>query len=298
LRASADEQRWAGAYVWRKGSNVVATNERRNRDSAACCRRARAHWPLCDQVRRRNLLRDARRGDREARERLVVAHLGLIRTVASHYRDLGLSFDDLVQEGSLGLLDAIDRYDPAREVVFEAFARFRVRRAIRNALTDQARLIRLPKQIVEKRRLLARTEAKLTAANGRGPTLSELAAATGLSLPAVREARTAPIAPVSLDEQVVEDGSALESLVADANAPDPETEAISAERALRVRDAVAALPPRQREIIRKRFGFGGDIVDVATLADRLRISERRTRTIEHDGLHELAAELEAALRAG
>ena len=117
-----------------------------------------------EDERRRKLLRGARRGDRGARERLVISHLGLVRSVASRYRDLGLPFDDLVQEGSLGLLDAIDHYDPCRGPEFDSYARFRVRRAIRNALTDQARLIRLPKQVVERRRAIDRAEAKLTAA--------------------------------------------------------------------------------------------------------------------------------------
>jgi len=237
-----------------------------------------------DEARRRRLLRAARRGDRGARERLVVAHLAMVRTIAWRYRGLGLPFDDLVQEGALGLLDAIGRYDARRGVDFEAFARFRIRRAIRNALTDQARLVRLPKQIVERRRILDRTEARMTAANGRAPTPTELAAVAGLSLRAVLEARTAAFA-VSLDDPAVPDSSL----------PDPEAEAISAERAWLVRAAVAELPPRQNEIVRKRFGFDGEAVDVATLADELRLSERRTRTIEHDGLWELAAALEPAL---
>jgi RNA polymerase primary sigma factor len=225
---------------------------------------------------------------------MVVAHLALVRTIASRYRGLGLPFDDLVQEGSLGLLDAIGRYDARRGVDFEAFARFRVRRAIRNALTDQARLVRLPKQIVERRRILDRTEARMTAADGRAPTLIELAAVTGLSPRAVLEARTAASA-VSLDDLGTPEGFSLGGVLADAAASDPEVHAVSAERARLVRAAVAGLPPRYGDVVRKRFGLDGEAVDVATLADELRLSERRTRTIEHDGLCELAAALEAVL---
>jgi RNA polymerase primary sigma factor len=252
--------------------------------------------PRPEEIRRRRLLRAARRGDRGARERIVAAHLGLIRAVASRYRDLGLPFDDLVQEGALGLLDAVERYNPSCDVDFEAFARFRVRRAIRNALTDQARLVRLPKQVVERRRLLALVEASLTASSGRPPTPTELATATGLSPAAVLEARSAGITPLSLDQAVAPDGSLLEGLVADEAALDPETEAISAERTRTLRAAVATLPARQRDVIAKRFGLDGDVVDIATLANELRLSQRRTRTIEHDGLHALAAELEPVLQ--
>jgi RNA polymerase primary sigma factor len=276
---------------------MAPKGERPGRSSAAAdgTRSGRLDRYSRDGVRQRKLLRAARRGDRGARERLVVSHLGLVRGVASRYRDLGMPFDDLVQQGSLGLLDAIDRYDSCRAADFEAFARFRIRRAIRNALNDQARLVRLPKQVVERRRTLARTEAMLTGANRRAPTPAELAAATGLSLAAVLEARTAAITPVSLDELAAPDGSMLASLVADAAAPDPERQALAAEEARLVRDAVARLSPRQREVVSRHFGFDGDEAGVAAVAGDLHLSERRTRTIEHDALHSLAHELQPAL---
>jgi RNA polymerase primary sigma factor len=244
-----------------------------------------------DAVRERKLFRAARRHDRGARERLVASHLGLVRAVASRYRDLGLPFDDLVQEGALGLLDAIDRYDPCRETDFEAFARFRVRRAIRNALTEQARLVRLPKQVVERRRMLARTQSRLTSESGRTPTPAELAAATGLSRLSILEARTAAIAAISLDAPVAHDGSTLANLIADSTAADPEGAALSAEEARLVRDAVARLAPRSREIVSRHFGLDGGETAVAAVALDLHLSERRTRTIERDALHQLASEL-------
>jgi RNA polymerase primary sigma factor len=251
-----------------------------------------------DALRERKLLRAARRRDHGARERLVVAHLGLVRSVASRYRDLGLPFDDLVQEGALGLLDAIDRYDPCRQPEFQAFARFRVRRAIRNALTEQARLVRLPKQMVERRRMLARTEARLATADGRQPTTAELAAVTGLSPAAVLKARTSAITPASLDEAVAPDGSTLESMIADPSAAEPERAALSAEDARLVRNAVARLAPRPRDIVSRRFGLdGGGETEVAAVARDLQLSERRTRTIERDALHKLAVELEPTVEA-
>ena len=245
-----------------------------------------------DEVRQRRLVRATRRRDRGDRERLVAGHLSLVRGIASRYRDLGMPFDDLVQEGSLGLLEAIDRYDPSRQTEFDAFARFRVRRAIRNALTDQARLVRLPRQVVERRLLLDRVEARLTAGKGHAPTPVELAAATALSLDAVLEARTATITPLSLDEPAAPDGSPLEGLVADALASDPEREALAADEAERVRNAVTRLSPRQRQIVSRHFGLDGRAKDVATVAAELHLSERRTRTIEQDALHQLADELE------
>ena len=237
----------------------------------------------------------ARGGDRCARERLVASRLDTVRAVASRYRGLGLPLEDLVQEGSLGLLEAIERFDPGRRTDFDAFARFYVRRAIRNALTNQARLVRLPKQVVERRRLLARAEAESTAETGRPPTTAELAATTGLSAAAVTEARTAAISPMSLDELATADGAPLEALVADTAAADPERELLERERSRLVHDAVVGLSPRQREIVSRHFGIGGREDPIAVVARDLELSQRRTRTIEHDALNRIAAELVPSL---
>ncbi len=239
------------------------------------------------------VLEAARRGDSRAREQLVATHLGLIRSVAAHYRNLGLPFDDLVQEGSVGLLEAIDLYDPARGADFETYARFRARRAIRNALTEKSRLIRLPKQIVERRRAIERAEARLAAAEGHVPTAQQVAAALGLPQSVVVEIHGVPGVSVSLDQGVLADGSTLETVVADAGAPDPELEVIEHEQAELVGSALAALPQRQREIISRHFGLGRTPEEIADVADALHLSQQRTRTIERDALYALRDRLEA-----
>jgi RNA polymerase primary sigma factor len=247
-----------------------------------------------DALRPRKLLRAARRGDRGAQDRIVRSHLPLIRTLARRYRGYGLPFDDLVQEGSLGLLDAIAHYDPARGSDFVPFARFRIRRAMRNALTEQARLIRLPKQIVERRRAIDRAEAHFVAA-GKRPTPAELAAATGLSLKAVLEARTATEAPLSLDAPLLPDGSALEAMVADPVVRDPQAETLARERMASLRSALAQLPPRQRRVVEARWGVGGAAND-ADVAQELGLSSRRAQTLGQEALYALRDELEPALR--
>jgi RNA polymerase primary sigma factor len=238
------------------------------------------------------LLRTAKRGDGNARDRLVRAHLGLVRSLAVRYRDFGLPLEDLVQEGSCGLLDAIDHYDPSRGLDFETYARFRVRRAIRNALTDQARLIRLPKQVVERRRAIERVVAELTATDGVAPSPAEVAAATGLPVSAVVEAREVGLMPVSLDQPVLEDGSALESLVVDETASDPEREVVGRAETALVDAAVLRLPPRERAIVTRHFGIGCETQTLADVAGVLHLSEQRTRTIEQRALYELRAQLE------
>lgn len=247
-------------------------------------------WP--DGMRRRRLLRAARRGDRGARDRLISVHLGLVRSVAARYRDYGMPFDDLVQEGSLGLLEAIDGYDPNRGPDFEAYARFRVRRAIRNALTEQARLIRLPKQVVERRRALARAEARLVAA-GQKPTANELAAATGLSEAAVRDARASGAAPISLESPRSAERRPLETWLIDHAAADPEAETLAHERSAALRGALAKLSERERHIITAQWGLdGGRPATGVELAEELQLSPRRTHTIGQGALYELREALE------
>ena len=271
---------------------MAPTDERRNPSTGG-----RQTGPLArtsrSEVRERKLLRAARRGDHGARERIVGSHLDLVRGVAARYRNLGLPFDDLVQEGALGLLDALDRYDPARGSDFATFARFRVQRAILNALTEQSRLVRLPKHVVERRRALTRAETRLTAANGRAPTATELADATGLPVAAVQEAQAAALTPISLDELAATDGSKLVGLIADSAALDPERDALERDQALRVEAALAALPSRQRQVIRCAFGVGVPPQKIAAVAADLQLSTQRTRTIAHAALTDLRAALES-----
>ena len=239
------------------------------------------------------LLELAKRGDRRARERVVAQHLRVVKGVAAHYRDLGLPFDDLVQEGAVGLLEAIELYDPARGVPFDTYARFRARRAIRNALTEKSRLIRLPKQIVERRRAIDRVEARLAAAGGHQPTTGELAIALGLPPAIVAETRAAAAPPpVSLDERLLPNGSPLEAIVPDGAAIDPAAEAVLHEETERVDEAVAELPPRQREIVTRHFGLGREPEELARVAHDLHLSQQRTRAIERDALYALRAHLE------
>ena len=242
-----------------------------------------------------NRVENASRQDRRSREQLVVHFLPDVRAIAFRYRGLGLPADDLVQEGVLGLLEAIDRYDPQRGLDFDTYARFRIRRAIRNALTDQSRLIRLPKQIVERRGAIARAESTITNANGRTATPTELATATGLPRVAVIAARSVGGTPVSLDQVLPANGSTLEALIADASALDPEAEAVEHEQVEEVDNAVAALPAHQREIVSRHFGLGRAAEEIAEMAADLHVSQQRVRTIERQALYALRNRLEPAI---
>jgi RNA polymerase primary sigma factor len=238
------------------------------------------------------LLRSASRGDRKARAQLLEINLPLVRGVASRYHGAGLPFDDLVQEGSVGLLEAIGDFDPRLGVEFAAYARFRVHRAIRNALTERARLVRLPKHIVERRRLIDRERARVFASSGHVPSATELAERTGLPLDTVLATLGAGIDAVSLDAPVTPDGSSLEELVADPAAVDPEAVVVERDSVRRVDEAVEHLPERQRQIIERAFGLGVAPESIADVAAEFHLSPQRTRTIVLDALHKLERELE------
>jgi RNA polymerase primary sigma factor len=242
----------------------------------------------------RKLLRAARRGDPDAQRRIVASRLRLVRAIASRYRGMGVPLDDLVQEGTVGLVEAIDRHDPRRGD-FDTFARFRIRRAIRNALTDQARLVRLPKQVVERRRIVARVDQRLTRPpNGDRPPVTEVVSETGLPAAAVLEARQAPPLTLSLDEPVLDDGTAREGSIADATAPDPLDETVEHERVQLVHAAVDRLGTRQRWVVNRHYGLDRPQASITEIAAELHLSPQRTRAIENDALCELRATLEAA----
>jgi RNA polymerase primary sigma factor len=207
---------------------------------------------------------------------------------------MGVPVDDLVQEGTVGLVEAIDRYDPRRGD-FDTFARFRIRRAIRNALTDQARLVRLPKQVVERRRIVARVDQRLTRPrNGNPPPVTQVVTETGLPAAAVLEARRAPQLTLSLDEPVLADGTTRENAIADATAPDPHVEAVEHERARLLRRALGRLGTRQRRVVSRHYGLDQPEASLTEIAADLHLSPQRTRAIENDALYELREILEDA----
>jgi RNA polymerase primary sigma factor len=217
--------------------------------------------------------------------------MGLVRSVAFRYGNLGLPVEDLVQEGAIGLLTAIDDYDPSRGAAFSTYAFWRVRAAVTHALTAQGQLIRVPRPVLERRRRLAGACDQLAAA-GRAPTATQLAATTGLAPRDVEEA-LAPRTVVSLDQQA-EGGAALGELVASDPAGWPEPQAVEHDRARAVRAALGHLRGRKRAIVRRHFGLDGEPETLAHIADDLNLSPERTRALQDEALRELAGELAPA----
>lgn len=236
----------------------------------------------------------ARGGDRVARTALLEAHMGLVRSVAFRYRDLGLPLEDLVQEGAIGLLTAIDDYDPSRGASFSTHAFWQVRAAITHALTAHGQLIRVPRPVLEHRRVVARARERLRS-DGREPTVAQLAVATTLSRREVLEA-LAPADVASLDRPT-RDGATFGALLA-GNANDlPEWQVVDREQAHALRRALMGLRGRKRTIVDRHFGLVEGAETLTDIADDLHLSRERTRALKDEALRELAAELDPLFAA-
>jgi len=245
--------------------------------------------------RERELVRAAKQGDADAQRRLLDEQLPAVRRLACRYGTFGMSPDDLAQEGVLGVLDAVDRYDARRDEDFATFARWRARRAILNALTAQARVVRLPKHVVERRRALAHARDRLTTtANGDAPSLPDLALATGIPASTIEAAEAVPAAVASL-QAPAGDATKLQAVLTDRSSPDPEVEAIAREETALVDTAVEHLPHKQRLVIRRHYGFDGDPAPLRRIARELNVSPQRVSALEHAALHQLEDELRASL---
>jgi RNA polymerase primary sigma factor len=275
---------------------MARTSDRARRRPAPAHRRTASsaqRRPGYDDARTRRLVARAKRGDPDAQRLLVELHLELVGAVARRYRGLGLPEEDLAQEGAIGLLEAIERFEPSNGATFATYAYWRIRQAVTHALTDHARLLRLPKDIIERRRAIAKATSAILN-DGARPTADELARLTGLSLEAVIEALDAPASVASLDAPLVE-GTPLEAAIPDPAVVDPEAAVIRKSETRLVGAALSHLPARERAVIEAHYGFGREPETLADVSHELGVSDTRVRALEQRALRELATELESEI---
>jgi RNA polymerase primary sigma factor len=278
-------------------TQAIATEET-TFDALQLLMREARRWPLLTPSEEIELAKRIERGDLVAKERMVNSNLRLVMSIARRYQGQGLSMGDLVQEGTLGLIRAVEKFDWRKGFRFSTYATLWIRQSIQRGLENSGRTIRLPVHVGQRARKVARARRELTAKLGREPTDEELSEETGLELELVLEAARADREPTSLDLPVGDDGeTSLGTLIA-TDEPEPHEEVEDTLRHEAVQRAIETLPDKERTVIHLRFGTGGEPPQtLSEVGRRLGLSSTRARELEEQALKRLSRESSlAALR--
>jgi len=227
-------------------------------------------------------------GDKEAREQMIKANLRLVVKMARDYEGLGLPLMDLISEGNIGLIKAVERYDPTKGAKLSTYACWWIKQAMKRALANQSKTIRLPAHMVDKISHMNRAARQLAGLLGREPSDEELAEELGTTVLRVGQMRVAGNRPVSLDAMVGEDATTLGEMVEDEKAEMPNQKLEGKAGVELLREMVAKLGPREAEVIRARFGLDGTGAKMLDeIANVLGVTRERVRQIQSKALTKL-----------
>lgn len=240
------------------------------------------------------LARRIKRGDKDARDQMIKANLRLVVKIARDYEGMGLPLLDLINEGNIGLMKGVKRFDPDKGAKLSTYASWWIKQAIKRALANQSKTIRLPVHVVDKLAHIRRAEATLHKAFDREPTDEEVADHLGLDARRVRQYRDASRAPVSLDSPIGDDNStAIAEIVADPSAAAPFERLVSDTDHALVREVLATLDARESRILAMRFGLDdGKPKTLEEVGELVGVTRERIRQIQEQALQKMRVQFE------
>ncbi len=240
------------------------------------------------------LAKRIRRGDKRAREQMIKANLRLVVKIAHDYEGMGLPLLDLINEGNIGLMKGVERFDPRKGAKLSTYASWWIKQSIKRALANQGKTIRLPVHVVDKVAHIRRAEVKLRETFDRDPTDEELAHELDLDPRRIRQYRQASKAPVSLDAPIGDDASErVAEIVADPNAAAPFDRLVQETDTQLVREVLGTLDQRENKILAMRFGLhDGTQRTLEEVGAHLGVTRERIRQIQDQALKKLRAKME------
>ncbi|HET9074149.1 MAG TPA: sigma-70 family RNA polymerase sigma factor [Solirubrobacteraceae bacterium] len=264
-------------------------------DSLRLYLRSIGRVPLLTKEQEVELAQRIERGDMGAKQHMIEANLRLVVSIAKAYLGRGLTFLDLIQEGSMGLIRAVEKFDYRRGYKFSTYATWWIRQAVTRAIADKGRTIRIPVHMIEKLNRVTRAERTLLQGLGRDPSPEEIAAEVDMTVDEVRDILRISMTPISLERPVGdEDDSELGDFVEDLSEESPFEQAAERLRKENLRRALATLPQREREVIELRYGLTGKRpCTLEEVGRTFNVTRERIRQIENHTLKKLESLPEA-----
>lgn len=252
-----------------------------------------AEVPLLSREEEQTLARRVRKGDADARTHMIRANLRLVVKIAHDYSHFGLPIQDLISEGNIGLMKAVERFDPKRGVKLSTYAAWWIKQSVKRALANQSKTIRLPVHVVDKLSRIRKVATQLTDVLGREPTDDELSEEMGIPRHKISQLKTISLRPSSLDAPVGDDeNAAFGEIVADESMLDPAE--MLRDKALRkdVMDVIQELDEREKSIITARFGLDGPKpMTLEMIGKKFKVTRERIRQLQNIALHKMRMKL-------